>query len=96
MARHKLTKADSIKGGENSKRLPLNEAWRDKLETKADGKEDTQLEELFQALMIESRNGNIQAIRETLNRVYGQAPQKIDAEVKGIQIAYTPKSAKDL
>jgi hypothetical protein len=74
---HKLTKADSIKGGKNSKRKPLDELWRAKLEEYDEEKDGSILDGLFDTLATEGKAGNIQAIKEALDRAYGKSNQKL-------------------
>ena len=71
------------KGGKNSKRKPLDVQWRDKL-TKALGDSDrSALDAIYGILLNEAKNGNIQAIRELLDRSFGKAIQfTVNSEVK--------------
>ena len=77
MDKHKFTKEELIKGGKNSKRKPLNEMWRDKLESIPDGDDKTRLEKLFDIMTMCASDGNMQAIKELLDRTYGRAIQPI-------------------
>ena len=77
MPKHILTKEDSIKGGKVSKRRPLDKMWKDKLEAYIESKDTTLLDGLFKVMLSKAGEGNIQAIKEILDRSYGRAIQPI-------------------
>jgi hypothetical protein len=82
--------------GKKSKRRPLNDMWRDKLEevtfAPKTGKErQKQLDELYALLMKSAKKGGgvgVMAIKEILDRAYGKAKSNIDLNVEG----FTPPS----
>lgn len=71
-----FTSDTAREAGKKSKRLPLNRAWQDKLEKLKEGGDGTILDDIFQTLTIEAAAGNIQAVKELLDRTYGKAVQK--------------------
>tara|TARA_Y100000361_G_scaffold152325_1_gene171520 strand:+ start:4940 stop:5251 length:312 start_codon:yes stop_codon:yes gene_type:complete len=88
------------KGGKISKRRPLDVQWRDKL-TKALGDSDrSTLDAIYGILLNEAKGGNMQAIKELLDRSFGKAKQPIiggddtDEPIK-TEINIIAHSAKD-
>ena len=74
-------------GGKLSKRTPLNNAWREELEKESEN--DSILNTLFNVLIEESKKGNLQAIKELLDRAYGkpsQAPSEFENNVVEVKL----------
>ena len=80
--RHELTPEERLRGSRNGKRKPLNAAWVELLEAIPQDGGETLLSELFRLLMSEARMGNIQAIKEVIDRAYGKAAQSIEIDIK--------------
>lgn len=64
--------------GRKGKRKPLDVAWRTKLEEYLSEKDKSLLDELFGVMIAQANTGNIQAIKELLDRAYGKAKQSIE------------------
>ena len=85
------------KAGQKSKRKPLDEAWRDKLEEYKKSQKTTLLDDIFHVLEEKAKEGNLKAIDMLLDRSHGKAKQEIDLKGDvGMNIIYAPASAKDL
>ena len=96
MARHELTPAERLRGSQNGKRKPLNAAWVELLEAIHQDGGQTLLSELVRLLMSEARMGNIQAIKEVIDRAYGKAAQSIEVDITTDDpLIYTLKHPKE-
>lgn len=83
---HDLTPEDRLKGGQNSKRKPLDQRMQDWLEeelVKGNPDKGTIDDALRQALIKYGLKGNIPAIKEIYDRAYGRAPQHVEHGFKG-------------
>ena len=70
-------KKNGQKGGKISKRKPLDEQWRDKLNKSLGEGDRTTLDAIYGILLNAAKDGNIKAIEVLLERSYGKANQNI-------------------
>jgi len=80
MAKHKLTKADSKKGGQISKRPSLKKEWADKLYAIEKGTSD--IDEIFNILKEMAFDRDLGAIRELLDRSLGPIKKDVKVELE--------------
>ncbi len=75
--KNQFTSERAREAGKKSKRKPLDVQWRDKLMQYTDNKDETLLDEIFHVLRTEASTGNMQAVKELLDRSFGKAKQPI-------------------
>ena len=92
--RHKFTKEERIKGGQISKRKPLDQVWKDKLEAIENGQCTN--DEIFDMLKNEViNNKNLFALQHLYDRAYGPVKKdNVNVNVDTRPIVVLPEQQK--
>ena len=68
----------TIAAAKKSKRKPLDEQWREKLQNALGDGDRTTLDAIYGILLKEAKNGNMKAIETLLDRAFGKSKQGIE------------------